>query len=218
MKVTIKILFCAAVTVAFFVVYWTGLSVHKPSGYSKASSSSSTESPAHHGSTSNPSHETSPPPPAPHSDAAPESADQGEQMDQVSEYSRFYLERQRSLLASDGTNLNLEAVKHAGDWDQGFLQMQETFKASLDLASAPAVPDFQVPAVQMPFQVPAVQAPAFQAPAFQAPAFQAPAFQVPAFQVPAFQAPTFRAPAFQAPAFQVPAFQVPAVPTCCVAP
>jgi hypothetical protein len=134
-------------------------------------------------------------------------------MDQVSEYSRLYLERQRSLLASDGTNLNLEAVKHAGDWDQGFLQMQETFKASLDLASAPAVPDFQVPAVQMPFQVPAVQARAFQVPAFQVPAFQAPAFQAPTFR-----APTFRAPAFQAPAFQVPTFQVPAVPTCCVAP
>jgi hypothetical protein len=81
----------------------------------------------------------------------------------VGEYSRLYLKRQRSLLASDATNLNLEAVKHAGDWkragdwDQGFLRMQETFKASLDLASAPAVPDFQVPAVQMPFQVPTVQ-------------------------------------------------------------
>src|ERR1019366_4590985 len=147
---------------------------------------------------------------------------------QIGEYFRLYGERELSLLASDATNLNLEAVKHAGDWkragdwdNQGFLRMQETFKDSLDLASAPAVPDFQVPAVQMPFQVPAVQMP-FQVPAvqmpFQVPAVQAPAFQVSAFQVPALQAPTFRAPAFQAPAFQVPAFQVPAVPTCCVAP
>lgn len=86
---------------------------------------------------------------------------------QIGEYFRLYGERQRSLLAIDAPNLNLEAVKHAGDWkragdwdNQGFLGMQETFKASLDLASAPAVSDFQVPAVQMPFQVPAVQVPA----------------------------------------------------------
>ena len=109
-------------------------------------------------------------------------------MYQVGEYYRLYGERQRYLLASDATNLNLEAVKHAGDWkragdwDQGFLRMQETFKASLDLASAPAVPDFQVPAVQMPFQLPAVQMPAVQAPAFQVPAFQGPASQGPAFK------------------------------------
>ena len=86
----------------------------------------------------------------------------------VGEYSRLYLERQRSLLASDATNLNLEAVKHAGDWkragdwDQGFLRMQETFKASLD--PAPAVPAFQVPPFQVPpFQVPPVQLPAVPA-------------------------------------------------------
>src|ERR1035437_7882905 len=85
---------------------------------------------------------------------------------QVGEYFRLYGERQRALLAIDASNPNLEIVeragdwKRAGDWDQGFLRMQETFKASLDLASAPAVPAFQVPAVQIPFQLPAVQLPA----------------------------------------------------------
>jgi hypothetical protein len=80
---------------------------------------------------------------------------------QLSEYSRLYGERQISLLGSDATNLSPEAVKHAGDWkragdwDQGFLTMQETFKATLD----PALPA-AVTAFQPPFQVPAVQVPA----------------------------------------------------------
>jgi hypothetical protein len=83
---------------------------------------------------------------------------------QLSEYSRLYGERQISLLGSDATNLSPEAVKHAGDWkragdwDQGFLTMQETFKATLD----PALPA-AVPAFQPPFQVPAVQVPAVPA-------------------------------------------------------
>ncbi len=123
-----------------------------------------------HGRASNGLNETSPSPSTPDSYATtslprstpdtstpPESADQGRQTYQIGEYFRLYGERQRSLLASDSTNLNLEAVRHAGDWkragdwDQGFLQMQETLKASVD--PAPAVPAFQIP----PLQVPAVQ-------------------------------------------------------------
>src|ERR1035437_2795623 len=84
---------------------------------------------------------------------------------QVGEYFRLYGERQRALLAIDAPNPNLEIVeragdwKRAGDWDQGFLRMQETFKASLDPAPVPAVPAFQV----RPFQLPAVQLPALPA-------------------------------------------------------
>jgi hypothetical protein len=154
-KVTIKILLCAAVAVAsFVVVYPTGIYGWKQMlRLSRGQSNSmhgawqpadgaltppQIETPAVHRGTSNALDETSPP-------------------TEIGEYFRLYGERELSLLASDATNLNLEAAKHAGDWnDQGFLRMQETFKASLDLASAPAVPDFQVPAVQMPFQVPAV--------------------------------------------------------------
>ena len=132
-------------------------------------------------------------------------------MYQVGEYSRLYGERQRSSLAGDATNLNFEAVKHAGDWDGAFLEMNESLKGSLNLASAPSVPDFHLP----DFQVPAVQMP-FQAPAFQAPAVQIP-FQGPAFQVPALQGPVFQIPALQAPAFHVPTFQTPTVTTCCAA-
>ena len=179
----IKILFCAAALAASFVVYWTVLSVYEPEPWTQTlwegphHSEPPPSSPggpgAGYSGTSNASQKPSPPPSAPHSDAAPESADQGQQMYQAGEYYRLYGERQRYLLSSDATNLNFEAVKHtgdwkrAGDWDQGFLRMQETFKASLDLASAPAVPDFQVPAVQMPFQLPAVQMPAFPGPAFK---------------------------------------------------
>ena len=191
MTVPNKILFCAAVAVATFVVaYPTGIYVGKQmlqlmrqeNGISNlghradsvgggassvggdassvgggassvgggASPSPQIEPPALYRRTSNALDEASPP-------------------IQVGEYFRLYGERQRSLLAIDAANPNLEVVKHAddwkraGDWDQGFLRMQETFKASLDLASAPAVPAFQVPAVQMPFQVPAVQLPALPA-------------------------------------------------------
>lgn len=150
--------------------------------------------------TSNASDRTPPPPSTQASSTPPESADQVQQMYQVGEYSRLYGERQRSLLAIDAANPNLEAVKRAkndwkraGDWDQGFQRMQETLKTSLDPAPVPAMPAFQLPPVQLPaVQVPAFQAPAFQAPAFQAPAFRTPAFQAPAFRTPAFQSPTFR--------------------------
>ena len=164
-KVTIKILLCAAVAVAsFVVVYPTGIYGWKQMlRLSRGQSNSmhgawqpadgaltppQIETPAVHRGTSNALDETSPP-------------------TEIGEYFRLYGERELSSLASDATNLNLETAKHAGDWKragdwdhQGCLRMQETFKASLDLASAPAVPDFQVPAVQMPFQVPAVQVPA----------------------------------------------------------
>jgi hypothetical protein len=199
MTVPNKILFCAAVAVATFVVaYPTGIYVGKQmlqlmrqeNGISNlghradsvgggassvgggassvgggassvgggassvgggASPSPHIEPPAVHRRTSNALDEASPP-------------------TQVGEYFRLYGERQRSLLAIDAANPNLEVVKHAddwkraADWDQGFLRMQETFEASLD--PAPAVPAFQLP----PFQVPAFQVPAFQVPPVQMPA------------------------------------------------
>ena len=148
-EVTIKILLCAAVAVAsFVVVYPTGIygwkqmlrlsrgqsnSMHgawqpadgalHPAG--GALTPPQIETPAVHRRTSNALDETSPPA-------------------EIGEYFRLYgeRERERSLLASDATNLNLEAVKHAGDWkragdwdNQGFLRMQETFKASLEVVA-----------------------------------------------------------------------------------
>jgi hypothetical protein len=104
----------------------------------------------------------------PDSPAASKAEDQEELKYKVSDYSRLYDERQRAALVGFATNPNLEAARHAddwkraGDWDQGFLRMQETFKASLD--PAPAVPAFQVPPFQVPpFQVPPVQLPAVPA-------------------------------------------------------
>jgi hypothetical protein len=180
MTVPNKILFCAAVAVATFVVaYPTGIYVGKQmlqlmrqengisnlghradsvgggassggggasSGGGGASPSPHIEPPAVHRRTSNALDEASPP-------------------TQVGEYFRLYGERQRALLAIDAPNPNLEIVeragdwKRAGDWDQGFLRMQETFKASLDPAPVPAVPAFQA----RPFQLPAVQLPAIPA-------------------------------------------------------
>ncbi len=160
MKVPIEILFCAALFVASFVVYWAAITLHaRMLGHSSARPSSYIEHPVDQG-------RGSPPLSTPDSSTSPESADQGQQMYQVGEYVRLYGERQRSLLANGATNLNPEAVeragdwKRAGDWDEGFLRMNETFKASVDPALAPAVPAFQVPAFQVPpFQVPAVQLP-----------------------------------------------------------
>ena len=55
--------------------------------------------------------------------------------------------------------------------------------------------------------VPATQRPAYQGPAVRVPALQGPAFPVPAFQGPAFPVSAFHGPAFPVPAFQGPAFK-----------
>ena len=153
----IELLRFAVVSVAFSVAYLAVLTIHermpkrqRPTvsailngpyvGF--VGSSSYKDLPAYHGATSHPSNEASPP-------------------IQVGEYFRLYGERQNALLASDSTNLNPEAVeragdwKRAGDWDQGFLQMNETLKARMDPALPQAVPSFPVPG----FQVPPVQIP-----------------------------------------------------------
>ncbi len=112
--------------------------------------------------TSQASHKSSTPPSTQDSDAPPESAYQVPQMYEADEHFRLYSEEGLSLLPSDAANLTPEAVqraddwKRAGNWDEGFAQMNETLNASLDPASALAVPALQVPA----FTVPAVQMPA----------------------------------------------------------
>ena len=167
MRFPIKILFCTAVSVAFLVVvYPTGIYVWKhlhPDTAAGAPPSSHREPWV--GGTSEASRKPLRKPSPPDSDAAPKSAYQVPQMYEADEYSRLYSEQGLSLLPSDATNLTPEAVtraddwKRAGDWDQGLLRMNETFNASLDPASALAVPAFQVPA----FTVPAVQMPAVPA-------------------------------------------------------
>ena len=119
----LKILFCAALFVASFVVYGIGISVyehrHRPS---KTDHNHAWES------AGEPQTQAAPqraPLSTPDSSTPPESADQWQQTYQVGEYSRLYGERQRSLLAGDATNLDFEAVEHAGDSDGGFLEMNE---------------------------------------------------------------------------------------------
>jgi hypothetical protein len=165
MKVPIEILLCAAVSVAsFVVVYPTGIYVckkmiqlmHPKIGISNSGHVASEPlkgAPYFGGGGSPPPIETSAIPRRTSNDL-----DETSPPTQVGEYFRLYGERQRSLLAIDAPNPNLE-VEHAGDWDQGFLRMQETFKASLDPAPVPAVPAFQA----RPFQLPAVQLPAIPA-------------------------------------------------------
>ena len=191
--VPIEILLCAAVSVAsFVVVYPTGIYVCKQMFQLMRPKIGITNLvqgalPAPRNGKSNLGDGASPPPkgalyfgggasPTPHVEASAvhrrtsNALDETSPPTQVGEYFRLYGERQRALLAIDAPNPNLEIVeragdwKRAGDWDQGFLRMQETFKASLDPAPVPAVPAFQA----RPFQLPAVQLPAVQLPAIPA--------------------------------------------------
>lgn len=152
--VPVELLLFIAVSLAFPGIYWTALTLHERMLKHPRTTWTGDDPPLFAPEPdinagfvlSKPSHSQEETPPTTH----------------ISEYSRLYGERQRSWLAGDATNLGPEAVKRAddwkraGDWDQGFLRMNETLKAGLDPALPQAVPAFQVP----PFQVPAVQIPA----------------------------------------------------------
>ena len=171
MTVPNKILFCAAVSVAsFVVVYPTGIYVGKQmlqlmrqengiSNLGHRADSVGGDASSVGGGASSVGGGGSPPPIE--TSAIPRrtsnALDETSPPTQVGEYFRLYGERQRALLAIDAPNPNLEIVeragdwKRAGDWDQGFLRMQETFKASLDPAPVPAVlPSKYVPSNYLP--------------------------------------------------------------------
>ena len=208
----IKILFCAALFVASFVVYWMGIS-----GYEQVLSASKT------GGINDLVHRPFPssPPSTLDSYATPESA---------------YIEppavQGGTSYASDGTSAALSTLdsyttpnfreileegKRAGEIAKAKKEATQSQAApprvseaspkdvsppdaDLTLAGASgagpsdlSVAAFQRPAVPGPaVRVPALQGPAFPVPAFQGPAFPAPAFRGPAFPVPAFQGPTFK--------------------------
>jgi hypothetical protein len=153
-KAPADLLLFVAVSLVFAVGYWTTLTLHElllpPSAITWAGADVPPAAPKADidagfvlGKSSNPADETSSP-------------------TRLSNYSRLYGERQHSLLGNNATYLGPEAVERAGewkrggDWDRGFLRMNQTLQANIDPPLPRAVTGFQV----LPFQVPAVQVPA----------------------------------------------------------
>jgi hypothetical protein len=222
----LKVLFCAALFVASFVVYWTALSVYEQR-FQTSFSGRFNKSPS-----------SRPTSAAPHSNTPPEYADTGGSPVHCTtcnasdgtppppstqdSYSTRDFKRTDEEGKGPGENTNAQETriqtpaaprrvqeaspKAISPTDTDLTVADRTLTGLNGVHDAVADPTDAISSDVEP-GVPAVQATAFRAPAVPAPAVN----------IPAFQGPTFRVPAFQGPAYHVPTFQTPAVPPCCVA-